>query len=188
LNPKRIVITGGPGTGKTSIVKLLEASGFYCYHEIIRDMTLEAKKDLDPQALKSNPLAFVDDPMEFNQSILKGRIAQHQAAIKQQVPVVFYDRGIPDVLAYMNYFKQEYESEFENACMELRYDEVILLPPWKEIYISDNERFESFDEAMAIHDHLEDTYKEFNYMPLDVPKKSVEARAEFILETLKLLT
>jgi broad-specificity NMP kinase len=39
LKAKRIVITGGPGTGKTSVIAKLEDSNFYCYHEVIRSMT-----------------------------------------------------------------------------------------------------------------------------------------------------
>ena len=36
---KRIVITGGPGTGKTALVRELENRGYDCFHEIIREMT-----------------------------------------------------------------------------------------------------------------------------------------------------
>ena len=41
--------------------------------------------------------------------------------------------------------------------------------PWKAIYKTDNERFETFEEAVKIHNHLEQTYKRFGYNIIEVP-------------------
>jgi len=184
LDPKRIVITGGPGTGKTSIVTQLEDRGFHCFHEIIRSMTLDAKKEDRPEAFVTNPLAFVSDPYVFNQNLLEGRIVQYEKAAHIKAPLVFYDRGIPDILGYMDYFEQAYEAHFVAACSENRYDKVVLLPPWEDIYVSDNERMESFEEAMDIHDRLKAIYVRFGYKPLAVPMGPVEERVSFILNEL----
>ena len=184
MDPKRIVITGGPGTGKTSIVTQLEYRGFHCFHEIIRTMTLDAKKEGRPEAFVTNPLAFVSDPYVFNQNLLEGRIVQYREATRIMEPFVFYDRGIPDILGYMDYFEQAYEAHFIEACSENRYDHVVLLPPWEEIYVSDNERMESFEEALDIHDRLEAIYVRFGYKPLAVPMGPVEERVTYILNEL----
>ena len=96
-------------------------------------MTLEAKKNGNPISFVSNPLTFVPDPRQFNQKILEGRIEQFKKASLVKAPVVFFDRGIPDVLGYMNFFQQHYQTEFEDACRTHRYDFVILLPPWESI-------------------------------------------------------
>ena len=46
--PNRIIITGGPGSGKTSLISFLSENGFQCQHEISRDVILEAhKKGID---------------------------------------------------------------------------------------------------------------------------------------------
>ena len=58
---------------------------------------------------------------------------------------------------------------------------VFILKPWEAIYTSDNERYESFDEAIQIHDHLVNTYTKYNYMLIDVPFETVENRTDFIL-------
>lgn len=186
LSPKKVVITGGPGTGKTSIVNALMNKGFTCFEEIIRDLTSAAKDEQLHGEYKSNPLAFVRDPYDFNTRLLEGRMAQFHMAREHQTAIVFYDRGIPDVLAYMKYFQQAYTPNFERACMELRYDEVILLPPWKDIYKVDSERFETFEEAVAIHQHLEHIYRDLGYGPVVVPTGSVQERTEFIIDMLKL--
>lgn len=176
----RTVITGGPGTGKTALIQELERQGHFCYHEIIREMTLDAKKE-EGQAIV-NPLAFVKDPISFNRMLLQGRIGQFQHAEELQCSVVFYDRGIPDVLAYMDYFGQGYDSEFTEPCHLLKYDRVILLPPWKEIYRQDNERMESFKEACEIHNYLESTYQTFGYRVESVQPGPIKDRVNQVLE------
>ncbi len=148
-------------------------------------MTLDAKKEGNSEHFISNPLAFVPDPYSFNQELLKGRVAQFKDAVGRDRSILFYDRGIPDVLAYMNYFKQEYGDEFIKACMDYRYDEVLLLPPWKDIYISDNERLENFQEALEINGHLEEVYKSFGYHPYIIAEGTVDARISHILKVLR---
>jgi predicted ATPase len=60
------------------------------------------------------------------------------------------------------------------------------MPPWEEIYISDNERYENFEQALAIHNHLEKTYKKLNYSIIEVPIGSINERTDFILNKILL--
>ncbi|GHA33073.1 ATPase [Salinimicrobium marinum] len=177
MKKKKIVITGGPGTGKTSIIKVLEENGYHCLHEISRQITLQAQKEGIDQL-------FLAQPLLFSQKLLEGRIQQHAEADNFDSEVVFIDRGVPDVVAYMDYFGNEYPPLFREACEQYSYDAVFLLPPWKEIYVSDNERYESFEQAVSIHDHLEDNYKKSGYNPIEVPTGSVEERFSFIIDHL----
>ncbi len=185
MKSKKVVITGGPSTGKTVIIQQLEAYGYTCFHEIVRSMTLEAKKKGNPESFITNPLAFVKDPFEFNQKILSGRMEQYSMSVNINNPFVFFDRGIPDVLAYMDYFDQSYTRDFEEACAANRYDKVVILPPWEKIYVSDNERLESFEEAIEIHEHLKRTYTRYDYEPILIPTGTVEERISLILKELK---
>ena len=57
--------------------------------------------------------------------------------------------------------------------------------PWKEIFITDSERYESFEEATVIDTYLEKTYKDLNYSLIEVPFDTVENRSNFILNWLK---
>ncbi|PCJ94991.1 MAG: ATPase [Flavobacteriaceae bacterium] len=185
MNSKRIVITGGPGTGKTSIINKLEELGFYCFHEIIRSMTLKAKEEGNPDTFISNPLAFVTDPFEFNKQLLNGRLEQYKKGEEINAESIFYDRATPDVLAYMNHFNQPYGKDFMETCKSHRYDTIFLLPPWEAIYISDNERLESFEEALLIHNRLEKIYTDLGYTVIEVPIGKVSERIQFILEKIK---
>jgi len=180
--PKRIVITGAPGTGKTVVIQELENLGYHCYHEVIRDMTAEAKKVESSQKQVSNPLVFVKDPMEFNRQLLEGRKKHYEASLEVSESVCFFDRGIPDVLAYMDYFEQQYPLSFETTSKSSRYDHIFILPPWKAIYTADNERLESFEEAQDLHKHLTNTYERFGYSPILVPKASIAERTAFVLK------
>ncbi|MDB0043619.1 ATP-binding protein, partial [Flavobacteriaceae bacterium] len=50
---KKILITGGPGTGKTELINELENQGFNCEKEISREITeSEQKKGVDQFFLK----------------------------------------------------------------------------------------------------------------------------------------
>lgn len=154
--------------------------GFYCFHEIIRTMTLEAKKELKNGSLGSNPLDFVEDPNAFNSMLLNARSEQYIEAKTRKENILFFDRGVPDVLAYMDYFKQEYGVNYTKPCEDYKYTQIFILPPWKEIYVSDNERLENFEQAVEIHNHLEKTYSKYNYNVITVPTGTVAERVSFI--------
>ncbi|CAN5161265.1 ATP-binding protein [soil metagenome] len=174
---KRIIITGGPGTGKSSIIKDLEERGYKCIHEVSREITLAAQKEGINQL-------FLEKPILFSERILEARILQFEQASTLEKDMIFIDRGIPDVLAYMDYFKTNYPSIFDRACNDYRYDIVYLLPPWEDIYLADNERYESFSQSLEIHHHLQNTYLSYGYAPIEVPIGTVASRSEFILNHL----
>jgi len=182
LATHKIVITGGPSTGKTSIINALEEDGYLCFPEFIRSITQEVKNNDATIDIISNPIASVSDPYDFNTQLMNGRIDQYKNPIANDKDIAFYDRGIPDVLAYMDLFKQTYDAPFIRACKDYSYDQIFLLPPWKEIYTSDAERYESFEEAQQIHHHLLETYTKFGYNCIEVPFGNVKERSTFILQ------
>lgn len=186
MQTKKIVITGGPSTGKTSVIEKLEAMGYTCIHEVIRAMTLE-KKNKEAVVFKSNPIVSVADPMAFNTNILNARKEQYRSVEKLNKDFIFFDRGIPDVLAYMDCFNQSYKNTFTKACKDHPYDLVFIMPPWKEIHVSDEGRFESYEESLQVHDCLLNTYSFLGYDVIDVPKDAVHKRVEFILDRIKAL-
>ncbi|MFK7001097.1 AAA family ATPase [Flavobacterium oreochromis] len=175
-----VVITGGPGTGKTTIINSLVEKGYVCYPEISREVTLEAKKQGVDQL-------FLTEPLLFSQMLLDGRLRQFQNARNEENHLVFIDRGVPDVLAYMDFIGDQYPEHFDVQCHETRYDTVFVLPPWEDIYISDEARYENFEQAKVIYEHLKLTYQKYGYQLIEVPTGTVEYRVDFIFNQLKVI-
>ncbi len=173
-----IVIIGGPGTGKTTIIEGLIVQGYCCYPEVSREVTMEAKKQGIEQL-------FLENPLLFSELLLEGRKKQFQNASQEMYPVVFLDRGIPDVLAYMHYIGDSYPSHFDACCKEHIYSKIFILPPWEEIYVSDDERYENYEQAKLIYTHLTETYQKYGYDLIEVPTGSVNDRISFILAQVK---
>ncbi|MGY0392689.1 AAA family ATPase [Bizionia sp. KMM 8389] len=180
MNLNKIVITGGPGTGKTSIINELLNREFICLEEISRQITLKAREDGVDQL-------FLTQPLLFSEMLLEGREAQFHEAHSKAENLIFLDRGIPDVLAYMDFIGDNYPEKFIESCQKHRYDHVFILKPWKDIFISDSERYENFEQAEQIHDNLLNTYKKYGYQLVDVPFDTVENRTDFILNVVNKL-
>lgn len=173
-----IVITGGPGTGKSTIIDRLVEKGYACYPEISREVTLEAKKQGIDQL-------FLTEPLLFSQMLLDGRLKQYHNALEEEKPLVFMDRGVPDILAYMDFIGDTYPEHFDAHCHETKYHTVFVLPPWEEIYESDEARYENFEEAKIIYEHLKLTYQKYGYDLIEVPKGTVDERIQFIFDHLR---
>ncbi len=172
-----VVIIGGPGTGKTTIIDGLTSKGYCCYPEVSREIISEAQKQGIEQL-------FLEKPLLFSELLLEGRKKQFINAQQEQHKIVFLDRGIPDVLAYMHYIGDSYPAFFDQACRENLYSKIFILPPWEEIYESDDERYENFEQAKLIYAHLVETYEKYGYNLIEVPKGTVDERINYILETL----
>jgi predicted ATPase len=180
LNSKKIVITGGPGTGKTSLINELIKRGHTCLEEISRQVILDARKDGVEQL-------FLTKPLLFSERLLEGRMKQYQQAENMIQDPVFMDRGVPDVLAYMDYANESYPDHFVEACKTCQYQQVYVLAPWQEIFISDGERYENFEQAVKIHHQLLNTYKKYDYHLIDIPFDTIENRVDYLLDTIKKL-
>ncbi|MBU3682313.1 MAG: ATPase, partial [Flavobacterium sp.] len=150
---------------------------FCCYPEISRQVTLEARKQGIEQL-------FLEKPLLFSELLLEGRVNQYKNALEEPHNLVFIDRGIPDVLAYMHYIGDSYPSHFDAACKEHIYSKIFLLPPWEEIYESDEARYENFEQARLIAHHLVETYQHYGYELIEVPKAPTADRVAFILQSL----
>ena len=169
-----VVIIGGPGSGKTTLLEGLANKGYTCYPEISREVTLEARK-------KGIEQLFLEKPLLFSELLLEGRVKQYNDAIAEDKDIVFIDRGLPDVLAYMHYIGDAYPSSFDEACKKHKYTKIYFLPPWEEIYTADDARYETYEQAVLIADHLQETYRNYGYEITEVPKDTVDNRILFIL-------
>jgi predicted ATPase len=169
-----VVLIGGPGTGKSTLIDGLVEKGYICYPEVSREVILEARQQGIEQL-------FLEKPLLFSELLLEGRKKQFAQASSETADVVFIDRGIPDVLAYMHYIGDSYPAFFDAACKEHVYTKIFFLPPWEEIYTADDARYENYEQAKLIAGHLQETYKSYGYNLIEVPKDTPDNRILFIL-------
>ena len=86
---KRIVISGAPGTGKTSIIEELSRKGYHCKPEISREIIAH-------QIAINGNITPWQDLEQFSEIVLEKRITQHRETTN---PTEFFDRSIIDVFA-----------------------------------------------------------------------------------------
>jgi predicted ATPase len=176
MQQKNLLI-GGPGTGKTSVLNELMKLPYECFPEISREVILKAQQ-------KGIDQLFLSKPVLFSKMLLEGREQQYLKAIKSKSEIVFFDRGIPDIHAYMDYFKTEYPSSFKEKSKHYKYNKIFHFSPWKEIHKKDNERYESFEETIEIDIFLMKAYLDLGYTIINVPFGSVKERTNFIINSL----
>ncbi len=179
MKSRKIVITGGPSTGKSTVIKDLKDRGFICFDEVSRDIIKQAK-------LEGVEQLFLTDPLLFSQKLIEGRVKQYHQADSLNEPIIFFDRGIPDVNAYLKYSKQNIPKDFEEITRAHPYDRLVfIMPPWDEIFTNDAERYENFNQAQLIHNKLVNYYKELGYYLIFVPFGPVKKRVDYIIESIK---
>ena len=177
---QKIVLIGGPGTGKTSVLNELKNRGFFCMQEVSREVTLKAKEEGIEQL-------FLTEPLLFSEKLLEGREQQYLKADQSKEKVVFFDRGIPDVHAYMEYFNTDYPNTFIEKSNQYKYTVIFHFSPWKSIHTTDNERYENFEESQEIDKHILKAYSNLKYDIKKVPFGTIEERANYILNELSLI-
>lgn len=174
---QRILLAGGPGTGKTTVINELKKDGYCCFDEVSRQVTKAAQEEGITQL-------FLKDPLLFSEKLLEGRIADYKKANIHTDKLYFYDRGIPEVIAYMDYRNENVPNKFHAAENHYRYDIIFYFPVWEAIYSSDNERYESLEEARAIAVYIKKKYKDLGYSLIEVPKVGPTERKDFILNSI----
>ena len=174
----KIVITGGPGTGKTSIIKALKKKGFHIYPEVSREIINEYRK-------LGHKQLFLSDPLKFSEILMEKRIIQHKNSNENKNKFYFFDRGIPDIIAYLNFKKVKFNPSLLKEIKNYTYDLIFLCEPWEQIFINDSERYESYSELLLINEELKKTYHKLDYKPIKLPECSVEERVKYILNSIK---
>ncbi|MBL6081667.1 AAA family ATPase [Belnapia sp. T18] len=168
------VITGGPGSGKSTLIKALVARGLHGMPEAGRAIIQ------DQVAIGGSALPW-DDRLGFAELMLGWELRSHREARERAGPV-FFDRGVPDVVGYLTLCSLAVPSHVQRAAGAFRYNrQVFIAPPWPEIFGQDAERKQSPDEAQATYEAMVGTYSEYGYELTHLPHTSVEERTRFIL-------
>lgn len=172
------VITGGPGTGKTSLIEELERSGFKAVEEVARGIIKEQMQQGGEALPWKNTVLYTKSMLE--------RSIESYLDHAGDNGILFFDRGIPDTLAYARLIGLTDTENIEKAVDKYRYNKLVfILPPWKEIYCTDKERKQLFNEAIDTYYVMKEVYEKAGYTLIEIPKVPVTERRDFVINCIK---
>ncbi|MFF0306949.1 AAA family ATPase [Streptosporangium sp. NPDC004379] len=197
----RVVVTGGPGAGKSTLIDRLQEAGFARSHEAGRGVIR------DQMAIGGRALPWADREL-FAELMLGWELRSYRTApaappaasaegtadaVNEEgatrTPVatpVFFDRGIPDIVGYLRLEGLPVPEHVHAAALRFRYHRIVFVaPPWPEIYRRDAERRQSYEEAELTYESMVATYTEYGYEPVPLPLAPVEERVRFVIERLR---
>ena len=168
------VITGGPSSGKTTTINLLQSRGYKTTIEHARHY-IDTKKVTGKtvEEIRANQIVF-------QQGILDMQIEQEQAISPDEV--VFLDRAIPDALAYYRFLELPIDKKLQDVLHGHAYKKVFILDPLP--LVSDYARTEDGESQKKIHALLAEVYKSLSYPVVHVPVLPPEERVDFILKNI----
>ncbi|KAF0807075.1 hypothetical protein A6D6_01074 [Alcanivorax xiamenensis] len=179
LHRGAIVLSGGPGAGKTSLLRALSGFGYHTVAESGRAV-------IQQQQARGGEALPWRNRQAFAAAMLDRDRRQYRRYANRDGPV-FFDRGVVDVLGYARLERLRESAAMHWAARRHRYaPEVLMLPPWPDIYRNDQERKQTLAEAERTFQVLWNTYLDQGYRPLLVPRGTIAERRDWVLSHLGL--
>ena len=169
------VVTGGPGSGKSSLIAALAVQG-------IATMPEAGRAIIRVQVARGGDALPWKDRVAFAARMLERELRSHDEARTLAGPVVL-DRGIPDVIGYLRVCGLPVPAEAERAAAAFRYNRMVFIAPhWPAIYARDAERKQDETEAAVTHDMMTRVYAELGYALVPLPRATIAERVRFVME------
>lgn len=169
-----VIISGGPGAGKTTLLEALAKRGYPTFSEVPR-MLIEQQSSIEGGILPWHDLPG------FAHLCLVAMEQQKQLA--SQHTLAFLDRAVPDICGYLSLAQHTIDPAYLEASKGY-HPVVFFCAPERSIYVQDEVRPYPFDQAMAIHHALIQTYQQQGYEVCEVPFMAVAERVAFVLSQL----
>ncbi len=166
------VFTGGPATGKTTILKKLAKKDYLIVPEAARTVIDEQLANgIDAKKLRSDEGHFQELVFEMKQKTESSLDSNR---------VTFFDRGMHDTEAYMLANNLTPTAAMRADMNKSTYHKVFLFEALDE-YAKDYARTEDKETIQKLDTQLENTYTKYGMDVIRVPAMSVNKRLEFIL-------
>jgi predicted ATPase len=154
----------------------IERRGYRVMEDSARKIIRQRKR----QGLSARP-----DAARFALNILADEIQDYESAKPARSDLVFFERGILDALCMLAHIP-EHSVDIESYIDRYPYhDTVFILPPWREIYRQDEERDQSYEDAVRVHAQIRHWYAECGHRLIEVQPDSIDARCAFVLGALE---
>lgn len=175
LNSTNIaVITGGPGSGKTTLCEQLSREGIAVSRESGRAILARTDgHDLREQS----PLSYALEILQLDVENFKRANAGSETWL--------FDRGFADNAGFLDLTGLPRPKELVQAFRNYRYaGPIFVAPPWREIYHDDDDRIQDWLAAKATYVAVTAAWKKYGYDLVELPKASVEERVLFVKKRL----
>ena len=174
---KLFVISGGPGTGKTSVINALSKK-FKVLPEAAREVGDNDSRFKGKSIKEINPYDFQKAIFKFQKNgFSKLKDKNHKA--------IFSDRGFGDTLAYYKFYDLRIPKDEWDYAKKFRCSSVFILD-FLDFYEKDKLRQENNREQKKIHKLIINIYKRLGYNPIIVPFMSVTERVNFVLSKINI--
>jgi predicted ATPase len=168
------VITGPPSSGKTTLINELAKLGYVTYPEAARII-------IDREMAKGKSIEEIRrNEAEFQRKVFKMNVETEKTAPKDKI--VFFDRAIPDSIAYYQTYGLDPKEVFE-ACKKIRYKKVFFLEPLP--FEKDYARIENGKTVEKLTNLLKESYKKLGYEIVIIPPMPVKERLNKILKEIE---
>lgn len=172
------VVTGGPGSGKSSLINAMARRGF-------RTMPKAGRAIIQDQVRIGGPALPWADRAIFAELMLGWELRSYQEALASDAPVLM-DRGIPDTVGYLTLCGLPVPAHIEAAAKIHTYNKrVFLAPYWDAIFAQDAERKQDRQEAEVTVRIMAEIYTRLGYQIVELPLVGIEQRADFMADSLR---
>ena len=165
---RNYVITGGPCTGKTEVIKALRNDGFIIVPEAAR-LVKRRNRIFGGPLPEDNFEAYEDDVLQI----------QERLDTKHSGVVRFHDRSYCDDIAYYDFNHRPPSPSLMSIAKHYRFDKIFLMSQLG-FYKQDKDRPETKEEADFLHRLTREAYLSQGYEIIDISAVEVWERIRII--------
>jgi len=168
------VVTGGPSSGKTTLVNEMAKLGYVTFPEAARTL-------IEHKLKEGRKLEEIQNTVEFQKEILEFQIDAEKKAPKDKI--VFFDGAIPDGVAYLECQGLDIK-DYYKFCKKGVYKKIFFCQPLP--FEKDNVRIENAQAALTLARMRREIYANLGYKIINLAATpNVSDRVKIVLAELK---